>query len=770
MKHLIFMTLLSFPFIAWGQYSDSTLDSACKQTGFSCGECETDLQNDLNSLLGKITGGAFKQGDHWGTGKEKNPDASNIPMANGVTLDNTLQDIIGLFKKHNPVGDNKLNFVVIGESESAQGTSVKNGKMNPRIMLKSPNSELIVTFNTDPEAKGYNTLEIMRWNGRQGRYEFQELNFGEKGAKPHVDASGTKCMECHKESSRPNWDTYRAWAGVVPSRDDMMEMHSTRYGFDKTKGMQPDARAYLSFLEQVASDKDSGKKSRLAMLDIPFDEKNQLRDYVAAAGGKALTSTEKIDIIKQKINRDGFYRVKHFPDKDEARGRNSKMSFNFDTKTANWAGPSQFAFDQMLAQNMCKVATDLRNHKDFNKFKHGIALIMRCGRDGSMSQIYPDDFKQKIVNYYNQNKFADLLDIDPKLKPKKAGGFAEVQEAIMKDTEQSHKNADGYKFNRHGRFLASYLTGVEGMNAPDAKEQANYYSKEVLSPTQYGFHAIEDQGGVKGVGENSGGTISELRMLLEPFGVKVGHWSLVHGKSNAYNSFSFSDQFPLFKNQPLWDEILDEAGSCGELENKARAALMSPSMTVASAQEPEEDVDNCAPSILNPAEYMKDKLNIVTNAAIRTISPSMKKSLDRCLSCHDKDGDVEFPGLRNYVKGNEEKEFVTFLNSQSDFYKRPMVEVFMIKLGAKAKPQDGLEYGDDMPPSDWKDNAQFAAQFGMKGNIQEKRRKDLGLFLNLVAGQDKKMQEACEKINSGDYVKDFNKRSRKTDPSKASKQ
>ena len=85
-----------------------------------------------------------------------------------------------MFKKHNPSGANKLNYLVIGESESLQASSMKDGKMNPRIMLKSPNSELMVTFNTDPTAKGYKTIEVMRWNGKQGRYEFQEINFGEK--------------------------------------------------------------------------------------------------------------------------------------------------------------------------------------------------------------------------------------------------------------------------------------------------------------------------------------------------------------------------------------------------------------------------------------------------------------------------------------------------------------------------------------------------------------------------------------------------------------
>ncbi len=290
MRNLLFLTLILSIHLAQAQEdmdgSSSSLGSKCKQPQFSCGECETGLQDDLNQLMSRMTNGGFKQGDHWGTGKETSQDPGHISMAPGVTLDGTLQEIISLFKKHNPGGDNKLNFVVIGESESLQGSSVKNGKIYPRVMLKSPNSELMVTFNTDPDAPGYKALEMMRWNGKQGRYEFQELNFGDKGAKPHIDATGAKCLECHKSPDpRPNWDTYRAWAGVVPSRDDMMEKHpgDGKNGFDHGKKMQPDANAYMNFLEQVADDKTSGKKSRLAMLDIPFDEKRQMAEYVRAA-------------------------------------------------------------------------------------------------------------------------------------------------------------------------------------------------------------------------------------------------------------------------------------------------------------------------------------------------------------------------------------------------------------------------------------------------------------------------------------------------------
>lgn len=779
MKKLLILSLFVTP-LAFGQSSSSSLSSACKQDGYACGECETPLQNDMNSFMNKITNGGFKNGDHWGDGKEKSKNSGNISMAPGVTLDGALKEIMDIFKKNNPAGDNKLNFVVIGESESLQASSVKDGKMYPRIMMKSPNSELMVTFNTDPKAKGYNTIEMMRWNGKQGRYEFQELNFGEGGDKPHVDATGAKCLECHKSPDpRPNWDTYRAWAGVVPSRDDMMEMHGENQSFDKSKGMQPDAKAYLTFLEQMVADKEAGKKSRIAMLDIPFDEKRQMAEYVKAANGKKFTPREQMDLIKKQVQEKGFYRIKHFPDVDEAQRGDARMAFNFDNKTAQWAGPSQFAFDQMLAQNMCKVATDLKKHPNFNKFKYPLALMMACGQRGNMDSFYPESFKKEVVDYYKSTKYSGLADMDPAMKPKTDPTFDQMQSLLNADTEASHNHANGYKFNRHEKFLTSYLTEVEKVTSPQAAETAKFYSEKVSTPYQNNWHAIEDVGGVKGVPEASTSQIADLRLLLEPMGVKVSHWSLVHGKNNAYNSFSFSDQFELFGSQPLWDEIRNEAGGCQELEAKAKAALSSPESKKPEVSPESDNVSELALICGSQGKGVQaplsdEQLTEMSRVLMAALKPDVKSSMGKCLTCHDTDGDVEFPGLRNFVKSDDEAEFLGFLNTQSEYFKRPMIEVVQIKLGLMPRPAGDVDYGEEMPPSDWKDNPDYAVKHGIApAKAQETRKKQIATYLGFAAagGNRDKLKSFCEKINNDSYIKDFTSGAAgKSAPAKAGQQ
>lgn len=774
MKHLLFLSLLMTTtayaqfdnFDNFGGGSDSTLASACKQTGFSCGECETGLQDDLNGLISDITGGQFKKNQHWGDGKETSTNPANIPMKAGATLDSTLQGIIDIMKKNNPLGENKLNFVVIGESESLQGSSVRDGKMYPRVMLKSPNSELMVTFNTDPKAKGYNTLEIMRWNGKQGRYEFQELNFGENGEKPHVDATGGKCIECHKESPRPNWDTYRAWAGVVPSRDDMLEMHGSPSGFDKSKGLMPDGRAYINFLDQIANDKDKKIKSRLAMLDIPFDTKRQLGPYVEKAGKQKFTAREQVDIIKEKIAKDGFYRIRHFPDKEEAQeasySNRNGLTFNFDGKTAEWAGPSQFAFDQMLSQNMCKVTTDLKKHKDWDKFKYSVALLMACGKEGDMESVYPPSAKNRMLDFYAGNNYATLQDIDPKLRPKgRLPGFDQLNSLLQTDTRSSHDAANGFKFNRHGRFVSSFLQNVEGLSPAEAQEKAKYYAEQVKTPTMNGWHAIGDEGGVKGVPEDSTGIMADTRMLLEPFGVNVGHWSLVHGKSNAYNSFSFSDQFSLFKSQPVWAELKREAGSCAELENKARAALSEPNETKPEENENSSAIATICAQIGRGVNDPLEGSNVLDFEQImqQQMKTSMKSEMKRCLNCHGPGEDPEFKGLEKFVKGNDDAEFISFLSTarSSQFDNMSFLEIMQIKLGVLPQPSN-QDVGDLMPPTAWSDNKQYAKTHNIPENkVNDYRRQQLGMWLTFTAngGNRDKMKQFCDSINVGNYIKDF---------------
>ncbi len=753
---------LKFFFIAFfissvsAQDSSSSLNSKCKKDGFNCGECETDLQNDFNKLLEEFSGQKISTDSHWSDFKVKDESFINWKPP---SVEESLEKIITLFKKHNPGGNGKLNFVVIGESESLHETTIRDGKMYPRIMIKSPNSELMVTFNTDPKAKGYNAIEVMRWNGKKGKYEFQELNYGDKKTRPHLDLSGQKCMECHKSpSARPNWDTYRAWSGVVPSRDDMLELKPNQNGeLDKKEGLQPDAKAYLGFLDQIAEHKDQKIKSRISLLDIPIDEKHQFKD--SGLKFSEMTEKEKVEAIRRQVEEKGFYRIKHFPDLEESQ-ENSSLSFNFDSKTAFYAGPSQFAFDQMLAQNMCRVATDLRDHPYFKDFKYSLALLYRCVSPGQFVEKIPEKFKDHIFNFYLKSDFSSLKEVDPiNRDSKKISSFDVLHQTILEDTKKSHERADSYKFSRHEKFLSKYFSQIEKMSPEDSQREAEFFSEKVVTPIQFKYHAIGDEGGVKGVPEGNTDDIAISRLLLEPFGVHVDHWSLVHGKDNAYNSYSFSDQFELLKSEPIFDELLKEAGSCAELERKAISSMNAidnqGDIKLSNQGELDKEIqDICSQVFLNEStSSVSPKLyNYLLAPIVKSLEPQMKKNLEKCLTCHGDGGGMTFPGLSEYVMTvpsttQSHQRFLDFLTSKSHDYKMSYIELIQYKLGLHGNHA----YGSNMPPTPWSDNEKYANVYGVDHlNVQNIRRKDLGIYLTMfvsVNRDDEKLKQLCHQIS-----------------------
>ena len=642
-----------------------------KEGNFACGECETELQDDFNSLIADITGAGKGTDGHWGGDLTK-----KRSIREGVTLEDTLSKIKAMLKKSNKGGGEGLNFIVIGESESLQPSAVRDGKMYPRVALKSPNSELWVTFSTDPANAAYSTLEIMRWNGKDAKYEFMELDFNPKHR--HMDGTGEKCLSCHKEPDpRPNWDTYRAWAGVVPSRDDMLEMYpqgkkkpvtlnpiAAHMGQDAKvahQQMKPDmgadGRAYLSFLDQVVDAKEKDPKSRLAMLDLPVDDRVQFQGQNPPVS--SLPPRQQLEAIKKKTEESGFYRIPHFPYADEMRAQ------NFDFKTASYTGPSQAAFDQMSGQNFCRISTRLKEHPNYDKFKYYLAGVAnRCISPDPkrMKEWIPESMQSKIHSFYKESPETRLRNLAlAKRTPTQLNGFDDTVKAINDDTGENHSRADQFKVKRHERFLESYLKEVENGSAKDIQEEAEEFSNKLKTPVRSGFHAIEDFGGVNGVAEAHQRDITAIRAVLEPLGVDVTQWSMMRGDDPNYNSLAFSDQFSLLYQQGAIREVIAEikkdtssGNTCEKLKTRSYQALVTDEVKQEVANPVTNDVESwCRDRMTNEAlgesmgvlDSMKSLFQ-VNKAMLKEEAQSLTV---KCLDCHGSAGFYPFPGMNKLI-------------------------------------------------------------------------------------------------------------------------
>ena len=692
------------------EFGSSSLNRNCRPQGsnLACGECEQNLQNQFNDLIADITGQP-KSGDHW-----SDSFGGKASIRPGVTLESTLARIKDMMKSNNPAGGNGLNFIVIGESESLQPTTVRDGKMYPRIALKSPNSELWVTFNTDPNEPTYSTLEIMRWNGKEAKYEFMELDFDKN--KRHMDGTGEKCISCHKQPDpRPNWDTYRAWSGVVPSRDDMLEMHARdgQYLEGQERRIGTDGRAYLSFLDQVVSAKEKNPNDRLAMLDIPMDPQVQFAGRTPPV--TELTPREQLELIRRQTEERGFYRIPHYPFK-EGLGQS-----NFDEKTARYTGPSQAAFDQMSGQNFCRISTRLKEHPDYNKFKYYLAgLGEESCKDNMLSgeqmeQWIPESYRSRITSHFSRNPAVTLRNLSQARKPTGFRDFRGLIERLNQDTAENHSQADRFKVQRHTRFLQSYLGNVENQGPEVAQQEAKFFSKSLTAPEHSGFHAINDFGGVNGVTEASGPEISSLRAVLSPLGIDVGQWSMMRGNDPNYDSLAFSDQFVLLYQQAAVQDVLAEVRNspefranggdmCRTLQQKSYQSLSDPlqeaqvgplanQFDVESWCRERLEAESLGES-LGFSENMKDVFRVSQNM----MGEEAKTMTETCFMCHGKQGFSKFPGMDKLSPGQawtDEawQEFQAALRGETGNRQFPLGPKVIDKMILKLMPPGGWHVG-----------------------------------------------------------------------------
>lgn len=723
-----------------GFQGDSSLNRNCRPQGsnLACGECEQPLQNQFNDLIADITGQP-NQGDHW-----SDSFGGKASIRPGVTLESTLARIKEMMKSNNPAGGNGLNFIVIGESESLQPTTVRDGKMYPRIALKSPNSELWVTFNTDPKEPTYSTLEIMRWNGKKAKYEFMELDFDKN--KRHMDGTGEKCISCHKQPDpRPNWDTYRAWSGVVPSRDDMLEMHARdgEYVEGSERRIGTDGRAYLSFLDQVVSAKETTPNDRLAMLDIPMDPQVQFAGRTPPV--TELSPREQVELIRRQTEERGFYRIPHYP-YTEGLGQS-----NFDQKTARYTGPSQAAFDQMSGQNFCRISTRLKEHPDYNKFKYYLAGLgegscknnMLSGEQ--MEEWIPESYRTRINSHFSANPAVTLRNLNQNRKPTGFRDFRGLVERLNEDTAENHSQADRFKVQRHRRFLNSYLRNGEGLGShsqsnrqgvptnrnfvnsrPGSKvkaedvidQEAEYFSQSLKAPQHSGFHAISDFGGVNGVAEAAGQEISSLRAVLSPLGIDVGHWSMMRGEDPNYDSLAFSDQFVLLYQQAAVQDVLAEVKAspefkanggdmCRTLQQKSYQALSDPLQVAQVGPLANEfDVESwCRDRLesqslnesLSSSDNMKDMFKISQNM----MGEEARSHTETCFMCHGKLGFSPFPGM-DKLNADQSwtdeawQEFQAALRGESGNRQFPLGPKVLTKMLLNLMPPGGWRVGADV--------------------------------------------------------------------------
>jgi hypothetical protein len=554
--------MASQTFGASGQGSIFEQNCGKKESGYACPQCEDDLNTEFTALIDRYLQTPIANPSRWA--ETEATDAHKLRP--NTKAEDFISDSIRLLARTNPP-DGRVNFIPVGKSESLHDTSVGN----PRILLKSPNAELWVSYNTDPKSYAYQKVEIMRWDGKRAKFLFQELDFSTGKEGRHANLSGKVCATCHKDPARPIWDTYRAWPGVMHPRDDMVEADNP------DQGGWPDAAArdYLRFLQRIAAAKDNpnGVDRRLAELDIPSTFTG--------------TPRQQISQIETQVKTQGWYRVPHFPTAHEVK--------NWDEKTAELAGPSHLTFDQFLGQQMCQVGTQMKTPKmAFERLKYAVTGILKCLPPSSvdptlLGKFLPVTMTTPIDLYfanpnrrYNSQGTVDWAPAvgspNTTLALKKSLAMLPI---LFKNTLQWNSDEASHKADLERFYLTDVLTEIEHLDATTAAKEARFIAEEKVASVVRRYHAIRDPGGVRGVAEAAPGTVANLRYLLEPIGFPVEAWSTSRGNAPAMGrSYGFSDQFlPFLVKQNIFEDVFRSApGSttaekCDSLMNLSTKAL-----------------------------------------------------------------------------------------------------------------------------------------------------------------------------------------------------
>ncbi len=149
------------------------------------------------------------------------------------------------------------NYVLMYKSRSLQTSSF----MSPRVLLSSPNSTTVITYNGDPKDHGYEKLEVMRFNPQTAKFTFNEISF--LNGKLNLSRNNPqKCMNCHQSSSRltndprPNWEPYNIWPGAYSSLavggHELFNPKSPKHDPVMTHDAKIENEMYQLFLDDVA--------------------------------------------------------------------------------------------------------------------------------------------------------------------------------------------------------------------------------------------------------------------------------------------------------------------------------------------------------------------------------------------------------------------------------------------------------------------------------------------------------------------------------------
>lgn len=230
-----------------------------------------------------------------------------------TTTATTVEDFLKEWKSLDP--DLFRFYLISYRSRSLQSATPEA----PRIILFSPVTDFMASFNSHRSQRGSQNIETIRFNHQTDRFEFRELTFDKKNRPTLSEVNPKKCLECHQSLSRqdvdprPNWEPYFMWPGFFGSVDGKLVPSANHVSIDQRKRMDPILDAVI-FEELDHELKWYGKlwetifpsDARYALL-TPFDK--AVAEDDAKLYGTHARRELKTSMFTQRVAQNNFKRV-----------------------------------------------------------------------------------------------------------------------------------------------------------------------------------------------------------------------------------------------------------------------------------------------------------------------------------------------------------------------------------------------------------------------------------------------------------------------------
>ena len=205
------------------------------------------------------------------------------------------------------------NYVFMFSSRSRQDADFQR----PRAIMFSVEDEFVISFNADPSQEGGNQLEMMEFDRQKRAFKFFEVDFDKSPREAVSEVNPRRCLSCHKNDPRPNWEHYFFWPGMYGGIDDGLTVDITylegKYGKHFTAEMVVpfegekfrdlfESREGQEYMKFNRSKSKHPRYSHLAALVYPEDEEFFRPGPYPVRPGRTLTNLLH-DLNEKRIQR-----------------------------------------------------------------------------------------------------------------------------------------------------------------------------------------------------------------------------------------------------------------------------------------------------------------------------------------------------------------------------------------------------------------------------------------------------------------------------------